>query len=187
MPEELQRLIKPPTPNPFDDLIDEKDDRPITLEIEKLRLAHLSLQKLSNNKEITNVSSKLAHAIDQTATYLRNKKFYANPREETTVKPILSKNSNPLMQRLAEGLMKRTTDKKAERYKDTINELLEVMDPIEEEKSGQKTKRAGRDHSEEGNDELDGTNNYSSQLPVKSPFSRFTRHINFPYSKSLLE
>ena len=39
------------------------------------------------------------------------------------------------MQRLAQGLMKRATDKKAERYKESINELVEIMDPIEEEKS----------------------------------------------------
>lgn len=66
------------------------------------------------------MSSKLANAIDQTATYLRNKKFYANPRDETSVKPNLGQNSNPLMKRLAEGLMKRTTDKMADKYKDTI-------------------------------------------------------------------
>jgi hypothetical protein len=49
LPEELQILIKPPTPNPFDDLIDDGEERSITLEIEKLRLAHLSLKKMSNN------------------------------------------------------------------------------------------------------------------------------------------
>ena len=35
--------------------------------------------------------------------------------------------------------MKRATDKKAERYKETINELIEIMDPIEEEKSIQRS------------------------------------------------
>jgi len=34
------------------------------------------------------------------------------------------------MLRLAEGMMKRTTDKMADKYKDTILELLNVMDPI---------------------------------------------------------
>ncbi len=131
--------MKPPTPLPFDDLIDEKEERAITLEIEKLRLANLSLRELSNNKEITHVSSKLANAIDQTATYLRNKKFYANPRDENAVKPNMGQNSNPLLTRLAEGIMKRTTDKMADRYKDTIQELVTIMDPIEEEYSPQKT------------------------------------------------
>lgn len=104
-----------------------------------MRLANLSLRELSNNKEITHVSSKLANAIDQTATYLRNKKFYANPRDENAVKPNLGQNSNPLLTRLAEGIMKRTTEKMADRYKDTIQELVTIMDPIKEEYSPQKT------------------------------------------------
>ena len=39
------------------------------------------------------------------------------------------------MKRLAEGLMKRTTDKMADKYKDTIQELVTIMDPIQEERS----------------------------------------------------
>lgn len=40
----LQKLMRPPTPPPFDDLIDEREERAITLEIEKLRLAQLNLR-----------------------------------------------------------------------------------------------------------------------------------------------
>ena len=39
------------------------------------------------------------------------------------------------MMRLAEGIMKRTNDKMADKYKDTIQELVNIMDPIEEEHS----------------------------------------------------
>jgi ribosomal protein S17E len=34
------------------------------------------------------------------------------------------------MMRLAESIIKRTTDKMADKYKDTIQELVTIMDPI---------------------------------------------------------
>jgi hypothetical protein len=76
--------------------------------------------------------------------------------------------------------MKRTSDKMADRYKETIDELVTFMDPIEEERSPKKAS-----DSEDATEVRQG-----SPKPVqyvKSPFARFTRHINFPFSKKQIE
>lgn len=47
-----------------------------------IKMNSITLKSMSSNKEVINVSSKLAKAIDEVVTHLREKNFY-NPNKQT--------------------------------------------------------------------------------------------------------
>ena len=82
----------------------------------------MKLRDYADNKEVILTSSKLAKAVTGVKTFLKEKTFSIKPQDD--VAPVTISGANPLMERLAKGLMRKTRDKRADRYKDYIDDLV---------------------------------------------------------------
>ncbi len=64
----------------------------------------------------------MAKAVTGVKTFLEEKTFSIKPKDD--IKPVTIAGSNPLVEKLAKGLMRKTRDKRADRYKDYIDDLV---------------------------------------------------------------
>jgi hypothetical protein len=190
--EKLQELLKLPPQDPFEDVRPHQSQ----LEPNDSQDLRVKLRDFSHNKEVMHISSKLAQSVQGVQTFLREKTFSIKPQDD--VEPVTISGANPLVERLAKGLMRRTRDKRADRYKDYIDDLVSQIDLQKEvyerspSRMAEKKKVLARLRYASQQAELpdiQDLENLSGQFPElsASPSRRYTQELSFHYDRQSIE
>lgn len=132
-------------------------------------------------------------------TFLREKTFSIKPQDD--VEPVTISGANPLVERLAKGLMRRTRDKRADRYKDYIDELVSQIDlqkevyerspsrMAEKKKVLARLRYASQQAGKAELPDIQDLENLGGQFPElsASPSRRYTQELSFHYDRQTIE